>query len=105
MPGRVDSGKKPTSLNLELPDEIVDEIARRVALLLADQLHLAENEAASDYLSVVEAAEVLRARRHRVDDLLSRGVLTRIKDGSRTLIARKELEDYLAGKPTGRASR
>jgi hypothetical protein len=43
--------------------------------------------------------------RSRVDDLLSTGKLTRTKDGSRTLIARKELEDYLAGKPTGRAAR
>jgi hypothetical protein len=34
-----------------------------------------------------------------VDDLLSRRVLTRVKEGRRTLIARDELEAYLAGAP------
>lgn len=88
-------------MNIELPEEAVQEIAARAARLVLQELQPAEN-GASPYVTIPEAAEVLRARRHRVDDLLSKGVLTRIKDGSRTLIARSELEDYLAGKPTGR---
>jgi excisionase family DNA binding protein len=91
-------------VNLELPDHVVDEIAARAATLVLEQLQPAAN-GVSPYMTITEAAEFLRAKRHRVDDLLSRGTLTRIKDGSRTLIAREQLEDYLAGKPTGRAAR
>jgi excisionase family DNA binding protein len=49
----------------------------------------------SPYMTIVEAAEYLRSKRQRVDDLLSAERLTRIKDGSRTLVARAELEQYL----------
>lgn len=91
-------------MNLELPDSLVDAIAARAAALVLEQLQPAEN-GASPYLTITEAAEFLRAKRHRVDDLLSRGVLSRHKDGTRTLVLRAELEDYIAGKPTGRAAR
>jgi excisionase family DNA binding protein len=91
-------------LALNVPEELVEEIATRAAAIVLEQLRPAEN-GSSPYLTIPEAAELLRARRHRIDDLLSRGTLTRVKDGSRTLIARAELEDYLAGKPTGRGRR
>lgn len=91
-------------MNLELPDSVVEQIAVRAAALVLQELQPVEN-GASPYLTICEAAQFLRAKRHRVDDLLSRGTLTRIKDGSRTLVARAELEDYLAGRPTGRAGR
>jgi excisionase family DNA binding protein len=102
MPTVEDGGKHP--LTFALPDEFVEAIAARAAALVLQELQPAD-VATSAYLTIIEAAELLRARRHRVDDLLSKGVLTRIKDGSRTLIARAELEDYLAGKPTGRRAR
>ena len=91
-------------MNLELPDSMVEEIAARAAALVLEQLQPTEN-GHSPFLTIAEAAEFLRAKRHRVDDLLSRGTLTRHKDGSRTLILRAELEDYMAGRPTGRAAR
>ena len=47
------------------------------------------------YLTVLEAADVLRCKRQRVDDLLSQRRLSRFKDGSRTLISRVEVEEYL----------
>lgn len=50
----------------------------------------------SAFMTIPEAAEVLRCKRQRVDDLLSSGRLTRYKDGSRTLIRRNELDTYLA---------
>lgn len=50
----------------------------------------------SRYLTIPEAAELLRCRRQRIDDLLSQRRLTRHKDGSRTLIARSEIEAWLA---------
>ena len=90
-------------LALNIPENLVDEIARRAAALVLEQLQPTEN-GASAFLTVPEAAELLRAKRHRVDDLLSRGTLTRVKDGTRTLIARTELEAYLRGEPTGRTA-
>jgi len=91
-------------VNLELPDSFVDEIARRAPAIVLEQLQPAE-DGASPYVTVIEAADLLRAKRYRVDDLLSRGTLTRIKDGSRTLIERAEIEAYLGGEPTGRRTR
>jgi excisionase family DNA binding protein len=92
-------------LALSIPEELVEEIARRVAEILLARQPSSNGNAPSPYLTIVEAAELLRSKRHRVDDLLSRGTLTRVKDGTRTLVARAELEDYLAGKPTGRERR
>ena len=94
-----------SELSIRFPEELVEEIAQRAAELVLVQLETDTNGSSSPFLTIPETAELLRAKRHRVDDLLSRGTLTRIKDGSRTLIARAELEDYLAGKPTGRGRR
>lgn len=47
------------------------------------------------YLSVTEAPAYLRCKRQRVYDLLSAGTLTRVKDGSRTLVSRAEIENHL----------
>ncbi len=84
------------------PPELIEAVAERVAEMLADSLPR-EDAAASPYLTVPEAAQYIRAgSRQRIDDLLSQGRLTRIKDGRRTLIAREELGRYLAGEKTGR---
>lgn len=56
----------------------------------------------SPYLTVREAAAFLRARPQRVYDLLSDGRLTRVKDGSRVLVARRELEAYLGQRGEGK---
>jgi excisionase family DNA binding protein len=75
-------------------ERLVDE---RVAAALAEQAAAAP--APSPYLSVVEAAEYLRCPRQRIDDLLSSRRLTRMKDGSRTLLLREEIEQHLVRKP------
>jgi excisionase family DNA binding protein len=49
----------------------------------------------SKYMTILEAADFLRCARQRVDDLLSQGRLTRLKDGTRTLISRDEVEQHL----------
>jgi excisionase family DNA binding protein len=56
----------------------------------------------SPYLSVAEAAACLRCERHRIDDLLSQRRLTRVKDGSRTLVLRSEIEEHLVRQPRRR---
>lgn len=47
--------------------------------------------------TIAEAAEHLRCKRQRVDDLLSSGRLQPVKDGTRTLIRRGDLAAYLDG--------
>lgn len=87
----------PLSLSVQLTPEQVERIAERAAEILAARLEAPPAEPASPYLTVVEAAEYLRAKRHRIDDLLTQGRLTRIKDGTRTLILRAELDAYVRG--------
>jgi excisionase family DNA binding protein len=74
----------------ELVDERFDE---RLRSLSAKRLN---GRNRPEFLTVPEAAELLRADRQRVYDLCSSGRLTRHKDGSRTLIRRAELEAHLA---------
>jgi excisionase family DNA binding protein len=78
---------------LTLPPEVVEMIALRAAELVADQQR--HDQPPSPLLTVPEAAELLRCKRHRIDDLLSQRRLTRYKDGSRTLVSRAELETYI----------
>jgi excisionase family DNA binding protein len=86
-------------VSIEVSDDQLERLARRAAeiVLAARQ----PPERSTTYLSVGEAAEVLRCRPQRVHDLLSQGRLTRVKDGRRTLVLRVELEAYLRGEPTG----
>ncbi len=78
-------------------DELVHEAAMRAAELILVRLSEIE-EAESEFLTIPEAARVLRSKRQRVDDLLSAGRLRRVKDGRRTLIRRSDLAEYLAGR-------
>lgn len=55
------------------------------------------SEPPTPYMTIPEAAELLRCKRQRVDDLLSAGKLTRHKDGARTLVERAELLAHLNG--------
>jgi excisionase family DNA binding protein len=50
----------------------------------------------SPYLNVDEAAEYLRCDRQRIYDLVSSGRLTRLKDGSRLLLLRQDLDNHVA---------
>jgi excisionase family DNA binding protein len=60
---------------------------------------LSREPEASPYKTVPEAAAYLRCSRQRVYDLLSQRLLTRVKDGRRTLVLRAEIEGYLVRKP------
>jgi excisionase family DNA binding protein len=53
---------------------------------------VATHSARSPYMTAPEAAQYLRCKRQRIDDLLSAGRLTRYKEGRRTLVARAEVE-------------
>lgn len=94
------------NLPADLVERFAEAVAERAAELVLERLDARATESASPaspYMTVPEAAIYLGAgSRQRVDDLLSQGRLTRVKDGRRTLIARAELDAYLAGQPTGR---
>lgn len=87
-----------------LDERAVEAIAERAAEIVLARLAAERPAGASEYLTVPEAAELLRAKRQRVDDLLSMGRLTRFKDGARTLVSRAELEAYLAGEGVRRVA-
>jgi excisionase family DNA binding protein len=73
----------------EAIEQLIDErVEQRLAAI-------ARAEPPSRYMTIPEAAELLRCKRQRIDDLLSSGRLSRVKDGSRTLIARGEIEGYV----------
>ena len=72
---------------------MVEAIARRAAEIVVELTVAAVPT--SLYLTVDETAELLRTSRGRVDNLLSAGKLTRVKDGRRTLILRSEIDSYL----------
>jgi excisionase family DNA binding protein len=83
-----------SELRVELPEELLEELAERAADLVLARLAEQRPEA-SEYLSVREAAELLRSKPQRVYDLLSDGRLTRVKEGSRVLVSRAEIEAHL----------
>jgi excisionase family DNA binding protein len=83
-------------VELALTDDVLDAIAGRAAAIVLEALG-GERGDDRPYLSVAEAADLLRAKRGRVYDLLSSGRLTRFKDGSRVLVSRAEVEGYLRG--------
>jgi excisionase family DNA binding protein len=101
-PGGADTGNSPrernrsmSGLRVELPPDVVEALVEQVAAMVLERLAEHAPAARSEYLTVAEAAEVLRAKPQRVYDLLSAGRLTRYRDGSRVLIARVELDAHL----------
>ena len=79
-----------TAIDAEALEALVDLVASRVL----EQLQ-ATAPPVSPFMSIPEAADFLRCRRQRVDDLLSMGRLSRVKEGSRTLVRRSEVEALL----------
>lgn len=78
----------PVTITAQIdPEALRTLVAEEVARVLA-----ARAPGASPYLTVPEAAAYLRTTRARVDNLLSDGSLTRVKEGGRTLLHRAEVE-------------
>lgn len=89
---------------VRLSDEELERVARRAAELVREELAVPAPVPASPFLTVAEAAEYVRAKPQRIYDLLSQGRLSRVKDGSRTLVSRVELDAHLAGEAVGRVA-
>lgn len=94
---RRDRGAGMTALSAAT-DAMVEAVARRAAEIVLEELRDSKPVDAplSPYMTVEEAATYLRCKRQRVDDLLSQRRLTRIRDGSRVLIERADVDAYLA---------
>jgi excisionase family DNA binding protein len=80
----------------EYAEAIAQRAAEIAAEIVLDRLDV-RRDPEPDFMTIPEAADLLRSKRKRVDDLLSAGRLTRHKDGSRTLVSRVELLGYLNG--------
>lgn len=76
-------------VGLQLPDDVVEAIARRAAELVLQRLD--DLAPASEWLSIDEAAAFLRCKPQRIYDLRSDGRLSRHAEGGRALVARREL--------------
>ena len=83
------------ALTLTLGDASLDALAQRVAAILDQRTPVTQRDERR-YLSVAEAADYLRCSRQRVYDLCSQGTLRRLKDGTRVLLDRAEIDAYLA---------
>jgi len=90
------------TVTVVLPEETLEAIAERAAEIVLERL-AAPATVESEFLTVDEAAELLRAKPQRVYDLLSDGRLERFKDGARVLVRRADVVAHL--RPTGSRSR
>ena len=78
-------------LSFTLPDEVVEQIAQRVAEILAGQRSPEERR----WLTVTEAAAHARCSAQRIYNLRSGGQLSRTGDGGRALVDRFELDELI----------
>lgn len=89
------SSESPSAgLALPIPDAWLEAVAERAAVILAERQP--EQPAAVPYLTVAEAAEYLRCTPKRIYDLTGQRRLPFVKDGTRTLLRRADLDAYLA---------
>ena len=84
-------------LTVEIPDDLVELIAARVAAKLADQAGPADPTPPDALLTVEEAAAYLRAKPRRVYELVRTQVIEVERDGRRVLIRKVALDQYLGG--------
>lgn len=82
-----------SGLELSIPAESVEAIARRAAELALEQLAAAGET--RELLTVSEAAEYLRCSSQRIYGLRSSGRLPRTTEGGRALVRRCDLEQLI----------
>ncbi len=92
-PCRVASPAKPSgvALALDVPPEVVEQIAERAAAIVTDL----ERPAAPRWLNTRGAADYLACRPDRIHDLVQLGKLHPCRDGRRLLFRPADLDAYL----------
>lgn len=83
-----------TALTVDLPPELIEQIATRAAEIVAERASVTGPDA---WLTVAEAAEHLRCSTGRVYQLVSARRIPFAKDGSRTLFRRSEIDRWVEG--------
>jgi excisionase family DNA binding protein len=86
------------ALTFQLPPEFVEQLIEVIMKKLETRLSAAAESAPSDLMTVAEAAAYIRAKPQRIYDLIGSRRLPRMKDGSRVLIKRGDLEAWISGK-------
>jgi excisionase family DNA binding protein len=81
-------------VTLTIPAEVLAELKEAVKREVVAELRSEQRPASSPYLTIPEAADLLRCSRGRIDNLLSARRLSRVKEGGRTLLLRAEVEAY-----------
>lgn len=81
-----------SKLIVQLPDEVLDAIADRVAGIISERTGADRPE---PWIGVAEAAEHLHCRPQRIYALVHQGRLRPRRDGSRLLFRRSELDQWL----------
>jgi excisionase family DNA binding protein len=84
-----------SDLSVPLPDDFVEQVAQRVAEILAPRF---EAPAVPAYMTVKQACEYAGFTAQRIYDLRSAGTLSRHGDGTSVRVARAELDAYLVAK-------
>jgi excisionase family DNA binding protein len=79
---------------LQIPDAVLDEIARRAAAIVVAQ---ESHAGASPWLDTKGAADYIAASPGRVHDLVQLGKLTPRRDGRRLLFRAEDLDRYIEG--------
>ena len=84
-----------SGLSLTLPPEMLEQLAQRVAGILEERQ--LSSSPPGRWLTVAEAAEILRRSPQRIRDLRSARRLTPYREGGRALVDRLELERLVEG--------
>lgn len=82
-----------TGLTVQMPPEMIEQIAERAAEMVAEQQ--GGRGAADAWLSVAEAADYLRCSTGRIYQLVSARRIPYSKDGSRTLFRRSQIDAWI----------
>jgi hypothetical protein len=91
---RVSSIEAPISL--QFPEPLIEAIAQRVAPMVAELLRGETRPGESEFLSVEEAAELMRSTPGRVRNLITSGqLLPDAYNGRRPLLARVQVRAWM----------
>jgi len=100
---------QPRTAQQPAPDELVMQLVNAIASVIAAKVHeqtapvqpapmnMPAPSPSAIYLTVNEAAELLRCKPQRIYNLLYERQIDRYRDGGRILIRRDEIESWVTG--------
>ena len=85
-----------TPISLQLPDAVIEAIALRVAPMVAKLIRPEGSASESEFLSVEEAADLMRSTPGRVRNLITSGqLLPNAYNGRRPLLSRVQVRAWM----------